>query len=111
MCCYNTNATFPYFSATYNTLYNTCPAANSTEIFETQDLSAGLCIYCPSDHPTYDPLSTNCLTSANVTTNAVGTNCATLNTILPTSFTDVTFLDGSNNVITAYNVKVAYNCP
>jgi len=119
-----------------NTAANRCPAASAGEVFLRWENTASsrTCtyynsvaytdsakkfimeetdsyVYCPTDHPTYDPISKNCIRDATVSTNLIGTRCSTFSTYLNTAFTDVTFRNDAGAYVDAYNVKVAYNCP
>ena len=111
--CYPTNSTFPNIDTTNHVAYGNprCSNAAAGETSVQYSLGENTCIYCPSDHPVYDPTSKNCIKDASVTTRAIGTACSTINTYLPTAFTDVTFLDASNAPLGAALIKVAYNCP
>jgi len=111
--CNNANSTFPNVDMTHYRTYGDprCSAAGANEISIGYNDGEYTCIYCPSNHPIYDPTSKNCIKNATVTTNAIGSACSTLNTYLPTSFTDVTFLDAGNLPTSSYIIKVAYNCP
>jgi len=119
-----------------NTAANRCPAAGSGEVLLRwiNTVSSRTCvyynsvaytntsqkfiieesdnyIYCPTDHPTYDPISKNCIKDATVSTNLIGTRCSTFSTYLTTAFTDITFRNDAGSYVDAYSVKVAYNCP
>jgi len=112
--CYSCNhAGYPSYDSTNHVCYATtrCNAAGSGETFIQYNTAENTCIYCATDHPIYDPTSRNCIKDATITTKSVGSSCSTINTYLPTAFTDVTFLDASNNVLNSYLIKVAYNCP
>ena len=90
-----------------------CPSAGTNEVFiqeENPGELTGVCIYCPLDHSSYDPLSKKCLESSPFTTIKNG-NCATFSNILSSSFTGITFIDNNNNPLsTADYVAVAYSC-
>jgi len=120
-----------------NTATNRCPAAGTGETFLrwTNTLASRTCtyynatvyadttkkfimeesdkyVYCPIDHPTYDSTTKLCIKANTVQTTPIGTYCATLNTYLPTSFTDVTFRNAADTAyVTSTYIMVAYNCP
>jgi len=90
--------------------YDSTAYADSTRKFIFEDGDSY--IYCPTDHPTYDSTSGNCIRSNTVRTTATGDYCSTLNTYLPTAFTDVTFRNTADTAyVTSTYIRVAYNCP
>jgi len=111
--CYPTNSTFPNADSTNRVAYNNprCSTASAGQTYIQYNQNENTCIYCELDHPLYDPTSKNCIKDATITTKSVGSTCSTINAYLPTAFTDVTFLDASNNPVGSYIIKVAYNCP
>jgi len=111
--CYPTNSSFPYADTTNNVAYNNprCPSASAGQVYIQYIQAENTCAYCPTDHPVYDPTSKNCIKNTTITTNSIGGLCSTINTYLPTAFTDVTFLNASSMPTYAYNIRVAYNCP
>ena len=104
--------THPYGDCEDNVCYKKprCPSAEAGEVFIGEDDVDNVCVYCPADHPIYDPTTKHCLREASVDTTKVG-NCATLTTTLKSAFTDVTFADSDSNPLsTADYVAVAYVC-
>jgi len=91
--------------------YNSVAYTNTSQKFIMEDTTIDSYVYCPADHPTYDPISKNCIKDATVSTNLIGTRCSTFSTYLTTAFTDVTFRNDAGAYVDAYSVKVAYSCP
>jgi hypothetical protein len=111
--CSNCSGAYPSYDTTNHVCYTTprCQAANASELYLMYSTVENTCLYCPLDHPIYDPTAKNCITNSSVTTTTIGNTCATLNTILPTAFTDVTFLNATDGYVNATMIRVAYNCP
>jgi|GEM_PF-1048262 len=92
------------------TYYNSVAYADATKKFIMEE--SDKYIYCPADHPVYDSTTKLCIKANTVQTTPIGTYCATLNTYLPTSFTDVTFRNSADTAyVTSTYIQVAYNCP
>jgi len=90
--------------------YNATVNADATKKFILEESNAY--IYCPADHPVYDSTTKYCIKSNTVQTAPIGNYCSTLNTYLPTSFTDVTFRNAADSAYVYPNyIRVAYNCP
>jgi len=111
--CYNCTEAYPLIDPVNHVCYNNprCSTASAGETSILYSLSENTCIYCASDHPVYDPTSKNCIKNTTITANSIGGVCSTINTYLPTSFTDVTFLNASDMPVGSTLISVAYNCP
>lgn len=97
----------------YKNIYNNtpCDAPVSNETLVLYDSTNDICIYCPSDHPVYDPVSQNCITKSSISTSLIGSRCSTLSTTLYTAFTDVTFANANSLPVDVSYVVVSYSCP
>jgi len=92
--------------------YNSTAYADATKKFIFEDVAKDTYVYCPADHPVYDTTTKYCIKANTVQTAPIGTYCSTLNTYLPTSFTDVTFRNSADSAYVYPNyIRVAYNCP
>jgi len=111
--CYACNSTYANIDPVNHICYNNprCSAASAGQTYIQYNINENTCIYCASDHPVYDPTSKNCIKNTTITTNSIGGVCSTINTYLPTAFTDVTFLNASDMPVGSTLISVAYNCP
>jgi len=89
-----------------------CPTADAGTTYIVEDDTNNVCVYCPHDHPTYDPNLKTCIKNATINTNPISARCSTLSTTLSTTITDVTFANGAGSAIDcATSVSIAYSCP